>query len=124
PDDKGKSGDGRSKVHRFRSHWLELGRRLRDFRTRYGLTQGEIARVVRASDSSTVAQWESELNVPDGIRRERLIDLLKGRRWLELVHGLTFELTRSVVPQLPLRLLDVEQGLSHDDMRKTQGQEA
>jgi hypothetical protein len=39
---------------------------------------------VGASDSSTVAQWESEANVPDGSRRERLIELVKGRLWLEL----------------------------------------
>ncbi|HEY8884946.1 MAG TPA: helix-turn-helix domain-containing protein [Chloroflexota bacterium] len=216
PGDKGKHGDGRPRAHRFRSHWLELGRRLRDFRARYGLTQGEIARVVGASDSTTVTLWESGTNVPDGVRRERLTDLLKGRlwrelreahvdgtgmparwneaarwyrrasrerqpremigrvvaavlddlrlvdslemlrlrycerdgewahrvaiqhelgqehhtevrriedgayglRWLELVHGLTFELSRSVVPQLPLRLLDLGLRIAHDSVRK------
>ncbi len=84
PDDKGRSGDGRSKVHRFRSHWLELGRRLRDFRARYGVTQTEVARAIGAGDASTVAQWESGVNVPEGIRREYLIELLEGRRWREL----------------------------------------
>ncbi len=53
PDDKGRRGDGRPKVHRFRSHWLELGRRLRDFRARYGVTQTEIARAIGAGDAST-----------------------------------------------------------------------
>lgn len=84
PDNKGRSGDGRSKVHRFRSHWLELGRRLRDFRARYGVTQTEVARAIGAGDASTVAQWESGVNVPEGIRREYLIELLEGRRWREL----------------------------------------
>ena len=84
PDDKGRSGDGRSKVHRFRSHWLALGRRLRDFRARYSLTQAEVARAIGAADASTVAQWESGVNVPDGLRREHLIELLDGQRWPEL----------------------------------------
>jgi transcriptional regulator with XRE-family HTH domain len=84
PDDKGRSGDGRSKVHRFRSHWLEFGQRLRDFRARYGVTQTEIARAIGAADASTVAQWESGVNVPEGLRREHLIALLDGQRWSEL----------------------------------------
>ncbi len=71
-------------VHRFRSHWLELGRRLRDFRACYGVTQTEIARAIGAADASTVAQWESGVNVPDGLRREHLIELLDGQRWPEL----------------------------------------
>jgi transcriptional regulator with XRE-family HTH domain len=84
PDDRGRSGDGRPKVRRFRSHWLELGRRLRDFRARYGVTQTEIARAIGAGDASTVAQWESGVNVPEGLRREHLIELLDGQRWPEL----------------------------------------
>lgn len=84
PDDKGRSGDGRPKVHRFRSHWLELGRRLVEFRARHAITQAEIAAAVDAGNASTVAQWESGVNVPEGIRRERLIELLEGRRWPEL----------------------------------------
>jgi transcriptional regulator with XRE-family HTH domain len=81
PDDKGLRGDGRSKVHRFRSHWLELGQRLRAFRARYGVTQEEIAAVVGACDGSAVSQWETATAVPDGQRRERLSDLLQGRAW-------------------------------------------
>ena len=84
PDDRGRSGDGRPKVRRFRSHWLELGRRLRDFRARYGVAQMEIARAIGAGDASTVAQWESGVNVPEGLRREHLIELLDGQRWPEL----------------------------------------
>ena len=37
-----------------------------------------------ARDVSTVAEWESGVNVPEGIRREYLIELLEGRRWREL----------------------------------------
>jgi transcriptional regulator with XRE-family HTH domain len=84
PDDKGRRGDGRPKVRRFRSHWLELGQRLVEFRARYGITQAETAVVVGAGNASTVAQWESGINVPEGIRRERLVDLLEGRLWREL----------------------------------------
>ncbi len=84
PQDRGRQGDGRPKVHRFRSHWLELGRRLRTFRARYGLTQDEVARVVGASDGTALAQWENRVIVPDGLRRERLTELLEGRLWPEL----------------------------------------
>lgn len=84
PDDKGRQGDGRPKIRRFRSHWLELGQRLVEFRARYGITQAEIAEVVGAGNASTVAQWESGVNVPEGLRREHLIELLDGHRWPEL----------------------------------------
>ena len=81
PQDQGRRGDGRPKVHRFRSHWVELGRRLRDFRARHGVTQAEVARAVGAAGPSAVAQWERGTAVPEGIRRERLVELLDGRRW-------------------------------------------
>jgi transcriptional regulator with XRE-family HTH domain len=84
PEDKGRRGDGRPKVHRFRSHWRELGRRLREFRVRYDVTLAEVAQVVGAAGPSAVAQWESGTTVPAGIRRERLVELLEGRRWPEL----------------------------------------
>ena len=84
PHDKGRRGDGRPKVHRFRSHWLELGQRLRDFRACYGVTQAEVAQAVGSAGPSAVAQWERAINVPEGIRRERLVELLEGRRWPEL----------------------------------------
>ena len=80
PEDLGQRGDARPKVHRFRSHWLELGRRLRAFRARYGLTQDEVAAVVGAKDGTTLAQWERGTNVPESLRREQLIALLEGRR--------------------------------------------
>lgn len=35
----------------------------------------------------------------------RVEDAAYGLRWLELVHRLAFRLDRSLVPQLPLRLL-------------------
>jgi DNA-binding XRE family transcriptional regulator len=79
PEDRGRHGDARPKVHRFRSHWLELGRRLRAFRARYGLTQDEVAAVVGAKDGTALAQWERGTHVPDGLRRERLTELLEGR---------------------------------------------
>lgn len=81
PEDKGLKGDGRAKVRRFRSRLLDLGRRLREFRHEYGLTQSEVAQVVGARSDVTVCQWEMGVNVPDGHRRERLIDLLEGRLW-------------------------------------------
>jgi transcriptional regulator with XRE-family HTH domain len=81
PEGRGRRGDARPKVHRFRSHWLELGQRLRAFRARYDVTQDEIAAVVGARDGSAVSQWETATAVPDGQRRERLTDLLQGRAW-------------------------------------------
>jgi transcriptional regulator with XRE-family HTH domain len=81
PDDKGLHGDRRLRVHRFRSHWLQLGQRLRAFRARYGVTQDEIAAVVGAGDGSAVSQWETATAVPDGQRRERLLELLQGHAW-------------------------------------------
>jgi transcriptional regulator with XRE-family HTH domain len=84
PDNKGLRGDGWPRVHRFRSHWLELGQRLRAFRARYGVTQDEIAAVVGARDGSAVSQWETATAVPEGQRRERLLELLQGRGWPEL----------------------------------------
>jgi DNA-binding transcriptional regulator YiaG len=80
PYEKGLLVDGRTKIQQFRSHWQELGSRLREYRSRYGLTQVEIARAVGAAGASSVAQWESGTTVPDGIRREHLVDLLEGRR--------------------------------------------
>ncbi len=84
PEDRGRQGDARPKVHRFRSRCLELGRRLRAFRARYGLTQDEVATVVGANDGTALAQWESGATVPDGQRREWLSELLDGRLWPEL----------------------------------------
>jgi transcriptional regulator with XRE-family HTH domain len=84
PDDKGLRRDGRPKVHRFRSQRLELGRQLRDFRARYGLTQDEVAAVVGTNDGTALAQWERGARVPDGLHRARLTELLDGRLWTEL----------------------------------------
>ena len=80
----GRRGDRRPKAHRFRSFQLELGRRLWEFRARYDVTQAEIAQAVGAAGPSAVAQWERGANVPEGIRREHVVDLLEGRRWPEL----------------------------------------
>lgn len=84
PEDAGLQADGRQKVRRFRSYQLDLGQRLAAFREGYGVTQAEAARAVGARDHSAVSQWESGANVPDGMLRERLMDLVGGRRWPEL----------------------------------------
>lgn len=84
PEDKGLKGDGRPKVRRFRSRRLDLGPRLREFRREYGLTQAKFSQVVGAGSEVTVCQWETGVNVPDGHRRERLVDLLEGRLWRAL----------------------------------------
>ncbi len=84
PEDRGLRGDGRPKVRRFRSYHLDLSERLTAFRALYDVTQTEIARAIGASNASTVSLWESGVNVPDGMLRERLADLLDGRRWPEL----------------------------------------
>src|ERR687886_2044085 len=84
PRDLGQAGDGRPCVHRYRSLDLRLGRELLAFRGRYGLTQDEAARVLGASGASTISQWEAGRAVPDGVRRERLRELLDGRLWPEL----------------------------------------
>ena len=84
PQDWGQRVDSRPKTRRFRSHWLELGRRLRDFRARYRVTQAEMAEAVGGAGHSAVAQWERGTNVPEGVRRERLVELLDGHLWPEL----------------------------------------
>jgi transcriptional regulator with XRE-family HTH domain len=63
---------------------LRLGQDLHAFRTRYGLTQSEVAKVVTAGGAPTISQWEEGQTVPDGIRRERLRELLAGQLWSEL----------------------------------------
>ena len=85
PHDLGQANDGRARVHRYRSLDLRLGRELLAFRTRYGLTQDGVARVVATSSAATISQWEAGRKVlPDGLRRERLRELLDGRLWPEL----------------------------------------
>lgn len=84
PEDRGLKGDSRPLVGRFRSPRFALGQQLRAFRAERGLTQAEIARVVGATDHTTVSQWESGVTVPDGMRRERLRALLAGQLWPEL----------------------------------------
>lgn len=84
PEDTGLRGDGRPKVRRFRRYQVELGERLATFRERYGVTQAEVARAVGARDHSAVSQWEGGVNVPEGMLRERLAELLDGRLWPDL----------------------------------------
>ncbi len=40
--------------------------------------------MVGANDGTALAQWENGVTVPDGLRRERLTELLEGRLWPEL----------------------------------------
>jgi transcriptional regulator with XRE-family HTH domain len=114
---------------------VELGRRLRTFRARYGLTQDEVAAVIVAAEGSVVSQWESGVAVPDGVRREPLTELLERRLregvgvlvaaipedlqavgspaahglcWLELASGLRIDLSRSLASQLGLAMLCAE----------------
>ena len=91
PQDRGQAGDGRSRVHRYRSLDVRLGQDLYAFRTRYGLTQSEVAKVLAAGGAPTISQWEEGQKVPDGIRRVRLRELLAGELWPELrasvIHG-------------------------------------
>jgi hypothetical protein len=84
PQDLGQAGDGRSRVHRYRSLDLRFGRELRAVRARYGLTQDEAARVLAASSSAAISRWEAGQKVPEGLHRERPRELLDGRLWPEL----------------------------------------
>ena len=84
PEDQGLRGDGRPHARRFRSLQCDLGQCLAAFRQRYGVTQVDIARAVGASGGPTVSLWESGANVPNGMLRERLVDLLDGRHWPQL----------------------------------------
>jgi transcriptional regulator with XRE-family HTH domain len=83
PEDRGLRGGG-ARVRRFRSHLVELGARLRDFRLRYGLTQAAVAGVIGLGARSAICRWETGAAVPDGVPRERLKDLLAGRLWPDL----------------------------------------
>ena len=86
--------------------------------------------LLRARYCERDGEWAHRVAIQNGLGLERQTEVRRiedgayGLRWLELAHEVTFELTRSVVPQLPLRLLDIELGYAHDDIRKTQGQEA
>jgi DNA-binding XRE family transcriptional regulator len=84
PEDRGRRGDARPKVHRFRSYGVELGRRLRAFRKRYALTQAEAAVALGAGSKTTVTQWEIGARTPEGVLRERVEALVAGGRWPQL----------------------------------------
>ena len=81
PENRGRRVAAPPKVHRFRSHWLELGRRLRAFRERHALTQAEVAAAVGAGAKTTVTQWETGARIPEGVLRERVEALASGRVW-------------------------------------------
>jgi DNA-binding XRE family transcriptional regulator len=79
-------GDSSCRAHLFRSAWFELGQGLRTFRSRYGLTQDEVAPAIGATDGSAVGAWEHGVSIPDGVRRQNVIDLF-GRRAMARIAG-------------------------------------
>ncbi len=78
PEDAGLVGNSDPRVHRFRTLGLQLGRQLRAFREAQGLTQADVAQIVGASNASAVSQWETGIAVPDGVRRRRVQELVRG----------------------------------------------
>lgn len=70
-----------SKQHRYRALDVALATSIEPFRTEHDLTLGEVALAVGAANPSVVSQWENGINVPSGVRKRRLIELLDGKRW-------------------------------------------
>lgn len=60
---------------------MTLGSRLREYRVQNGLTQDEVARAIGIANASAISQWETGVTVPDGLPRDRLVDMLDGRLW-------------------------------------------
>jgi hypothetical protein len=56
-----------------------------------------VAAAVGASNKSAVSQWEAGVTVPDGARRERLVELLQGQLWPQVRAAVV------AVPGLPPR---------------------
>jgi transcriptional regulator with XRE-family HTH domain len=69
------------KQHRYRALDVALAGRLRSFRAEHDLTQAEVASALGAANRSLVAEWEKGVNVPSGMRKRRLIELLEGNSW-------------------------------------------
>jgi transcriptional regulator with XRE-family HTH domain len=72
------------KQHRFRALDVALAASIQLFRTEHDLTLAEVASAVGAANQSAVSQWENGINVPSGVRKRRLIDLLAGKNWKSL----------------------------------------
>ena len=62
------------------------------------------------SASSDSARQCAQLGLGSTCRADlrRIEDAAHGLRWLEVVQGQRFDLSRSLVPQLPLALLDAD----------------
>jgi transcriptional regulator with XRE-family HTH domain len=63
---------------------VALATRLKSFRAEHDLTQAEVAAAVGSRNKSVVAEWESAVRVPSGLRKHRWIELLEGKRWTVL----------------------------------------
>src|SRR5919202_5003423 len=98
PEDRGRQGDARPKVHRFRSYGVELGQRLRAFRERHALTQAEVAAALGAGSLTPVTQWEIGARTPEGLLQERVEALVAGRLWPELRAAVVAPASASVGP--------------------------
>jgi DNA-binding transcriptional regulator YiaG len=69
------------KQHRYRALDVALAASIEPFRTEHDITLAEVALAVGAAKPSVVSQWENGVNVPSGVRKRRLIELLEGKRW-------------------------------------------
>lgn len=78
----------------------------RALRQRYWEQDGDWARGVAARRSQS-EEYQADLR--------RVEDPAFELRWLELTHGRRFDLRRSLVPQLPLAVLDSETGDARAD---------
>ena len=81
PSDRRQPDSTVPKQHRFRALDVALAASIEPFRTEHDLTLAEVASAVGAANQSAVSQWENGINVPSGVRKRRLIDLLAGKNW-------------------------------------------
>jgi len=81
PSDRRQPDSTVPKQHRFRALDVTLAASIEPFRTEHDLTLAEVANAVGAANQSVVSQWENGINVPSGVRKRRLIDLLAGKNW-------------------------------------------
>ena len=79
PSDRRQPESTLPKQHRFRALDVALAASIQPFRTEHDLTLAEVASAVGAANQSVVSQWENGINVPSGVRKRRLIDLLAGK---------------------------------------------
>ncbi len=63
---------------------VNLPARIESYRAEHDLSQTEGPAGVRAANKSVVAEWESAVSVPSGLRMRELIDLELGEWLVEL----------------------------------------